>query len=113
MTKDGDWYPIDNGQTLGTVGSEKGTILRDDKNDRGARITLEKCGYPPFAITCGIYGLMAHTAFASTREEAEKQFVSMKTGIEEILRMLVNLSDSDTEARERIYKAVGKFVKEF
>jgi hypothetical protein len=35
-----------------------------------ARITLERDGHQPFAITCGSYGWMVHTSFFSGEEEA-------------------------------------------
>ena len=68
--------------TIGTKGSENGTIINDEENPHGARITLEQNGYTPFGITCGIYGLMCHTAFASEYEEAMSKYEEMKQEIE-------------------------------
>lgn len=66
-----DWADFENGKTIGTKGSESGTIIHDIENSNGARITLEKeCGNIPFAITIGIYGLMFHTHFESELEKA-------------------------------------------
>ena len=47
----------------GEIGSENGEILRDEKYKDACRITLEKCSQY-YAITCGVYGAMVHTAFA-------------------------------------------------
>ena len=68
--------------TIGTIGSENGRIINDEENPHGARITLEQNGHTPFGITCGIYGLMCHTAFASEYEEAMFKFEEMKQDIE-------------------------------
>ena len=48
--------------TLGTIGCEKGKILTDEEYEESCRITLEKCERY-YAITCGIYGNIMHTAF--------------------------------------------------
>lgn len=82
------WYPIEDGHTIGTEGSEDGTIIKDDELELGARITLEKeaqRGRIPYAITCGIYGLMVHTAFADNEQEASDMYDEMKKFIEEFL----------------------------
>ncbi|MAW97055.1 MULTISPECIES: hypothetical protein [unclassified Leeuwenhoekiella] len=56
------WNPFDQGNSIGTIGSEDGKILKDEENSFGARITLEENGsIAPFSITIGIYGLMFHT----------------------------------------------------
>jgi hypothetical protein len=68
-----NWYPAEEGRTLGTQGSEQGIILQDEEYAHETRITLEQCHYPPFAITCGIYGWMVHTTFASSKDEAMKR----------------------------------------
>ncbi len=56
------WIPIDSGETLGQTGSEDGIILKDEEYKGLCRITLEQCP-KYYAVTCGIYGLMFHTAF--------------------------------------------------
>lgn len=109
-----NWQPFENGQTLGAVGSEKGIILRDEEHREGARITLEQCASPPFAITCGIYGLMAHTAFASSKEEGQKLFASMKEGLEELLQLIPEQDDPQSEAKfKQVYAALQAFVDRF
>jgi hypothetical protein len=114
MANESDWYPVDKGQTLGTVGSESGIILADDEHIQGARITLEQCSYTPFAITCGIYGWMVHTAFASSKKEAQEQFISMKEELEKILRIVPLVDDPELEAAsERVYIALRAFTEKF
>lgn len=68
-----DWSDFEKGKTMGTKGSESGTIIYDIENSKGARITLEKeCGNIPFATTVGIYGLMFHTHFESELDKANE-----------------------------------------
>jgi len=47
-----DCIPYENGSTVGAIGSEDGTILRDELHPDGARITLEQMPTRS-AITCG------------------------------------------------------------
>ena len=88
------WQSYDGRKTIDTKGSENGLIIKDEEHSDGARITLEKDGRTPFAITCGIYGLMAHTVFASSYVEALGVYQAMK---EEIALFLLNedLDDAD------------------
>ena len=74
-----DWKSFENSNTIGTTGSESGTILDDYENINGARITLEKdCGGIPFAITLGIYGFMFHTHFEKDLETAKNYIAKSK-----------------------------------
>ena len=114
MINERDWYPMDKGRTLGTVGSEKGTILQDEEHAQGARITLEQCKYPPFAITCGIYGWLVHTAFAASKEEAQRQFAALTERLEGILRIIPHVDDPELEVKsDKVCEALGTFVEEF
>jgi hypothetical protein len=87
------WVDCGGGATIGTTGSEDGTIIADEEHTEGGRITLERDGRTaPFSITCGVYGMMAHTTFHSTLGEAEAQYEAMKA---EIGRLLENWDDID------------------
>jgi hypothetical protein len=86
-----NWKPYEDGRSIGETGSERGTIVRDEEHADGARITLEEAGTAPFAITCGIYGVMVHTAFFSSRQEAENAFETMRNELDEIMKL-----DGDT-----------------
>ena len=44
------------------TGSEGGLIIADEEYWDSCRITLEKCERY-YAVTCGVYGSMIHTAF--------------------------------------------------
>ena len=81
-----EWYPYDDGKTIGQKGSEEGIILRDEEHPQEARITLEREGrIAPFAITCGIYGWMVHTRFFSIEEEGQAEYGEMKAALSALL----------------------------
>ncbi len=59
-------------------------IIRDEEGADGARVTLEKDTEfgVPYAITCGIYGVMFTTLYSSLKSEANNNFVKSKTLID-------------------------------
>ena len=99
------WEPFEHGRTVGLHGSEGGIIVRDEEHGAGARITLERGGAAaPFAVTCGIYGLFMHTAFAADEEEGERKYDAMREQLVEIMSL-----PDEGEAKSR----VGAFVETF
>ena len=80
------WIPYKDGLTVGEKGSENGRILYDEEYLHSCRITLEKTKNIPYSITCGVYGLMCHTAFASTEIEAKMTYERMKKELEEFIQ---------------------------
>jgi len=93
---------MDGGKTLGTRGSEDGTIVLDEEHTSGARISLEREGRnAPWAVTCGVYGGFLHTAFASSETEARAKYSAMKPDLEKIM------SEEDSEAR---YSEMKRFA---
>lgn len=93
-----------NGDTIGKLGTEVGTTLRDEKSTDGARITLEKdIKYgAPFAITFGIYGVMVTTIFRPVESEADYDFQNIKALID--IYFSDDLEDDDWfEMFEAIY----------
>ncbi|EHQ91689.1 hypothetical protein [Desulfosporosinus youngiae] len=100
------WNIINNGLTIGTEGSESGIILKDEEHCEGARITLEKDAHDiPFAITCSIYGLMMHTTFAGSEQEALGKYDEMKQCIQSFL--------STDASEEEISNWCGLFTNKF
>ncbi len=97
------WYPYDKGKTLGKEGSERGFISQDEEYDRSTRITLERDGNTPFAITCGIYDWMVHTRFFSAEEEAQAAFEEMKIELAKICDALPSIyaEAEDPEIEDR------------
>jgi len=100
------WTPCENGSTIGTAGSESGVILRDEEHEMGARITLEECGHPPFAIIYGVHGMTTHTAFAATETEAGDAYEAIKAEIEALLDLMPE-ADAEPEAKERFHEAIS------
>jgi hypothetical protein len=88
MTEDaGAWLPYDDGASIRDSGSE-GVILRDEEYGGGVRITLERGGFAPFSITCGVYGWMVHTRFFSAHPEAEREYAAMQPELAAIVDSL-------------------------
>ena len=80
------WHAFENGEFLGARGSEQGVIELDEEHPWGVRITLERDGCTaPWSITGGIYGVFAHTAFASSEGEARNKYADMKRDLISIL----------------------------
>lgn len=111
-TKSGDpWQPFNNGSSIGQEGSEQGAIVRDESHPAGARITLERePAFVPFAITCTIYGWMAHTVYFAEKERAEHAFDEMKPELARIVDLLPG--DDDPEA-EAAFPAIASAVEDF
>lgn len=110
-----NWHPFDNGQSIGQLGSENGRIVRDEEHGDGARITLERDGQiAAFAITCGIYGWMAHTRFFGTESEAQGEFERMKRDLAKIVDTIPLVTDHEVEAKSRgVSQAISAFVERF
>ncbi|MDO5537953.1 MAG: hypothetical protein Q4F72_10550 [Desulfovibrionaceae bacterium] len=89
------WTPYEDGGTIGTAGTEQGAILADEEHEFGARITLERCD-DRMAVTCGIYGAMVHTVFASW-EEGPAKYEAMKSELGQFLEEYDNEADEDFE----------------
>ena len=79
--------------TLGTVGSENGKILADEEYEESCRITLERCDRY-YAITCGVYGDMFHTAFADEANCWEK-YNAMRHALENFIDRMEDMSDDE------------------
>ncbi len=83
---------FEEGRTIGKPGSENGIILDDQEYGSSARITLERGGgTAPFAITCGVYGLLVHTRFLMTEVEARSALAEMRL---DLARIVDNGTDS-------------------
>ncbi len=67
----------------GTEGSEHGIIIKDEEYREACRITLEKCK-KYYAITCGVYGAMVHTAFCDD-DNYENVYDSMKEDLKDFI----------------------------
>lgn len=77
----------------GQVGTEGGTILMDEEYEGACRLTLEQCSQH-YAITCGIYGAMVHTAFCG--DDFQRVYNAMKQELQDFIDQDV----SDAECSE-------------
>ena len=84
------WKDLGN---VGTSGSECGIIIKDEEYKDSCRITLEECS-SHYAITCGIYGAMVHTAFCNEWGYEEK-YEAMKRDLQDFI-------DKDTTEDEEL-----------
>ena len=99
------WSEIDNGETIGTIGSENGEIIKDEEHSKGARLTIEKGGdIAPYTLTSGIYGCFFHTTHLSNIKEGISEFEAMKAEISEF----VNKETSTDEEHDWILAFVGR-----
>lgn len=96
------WTEFDNGNTYGAHGSEGGYILKDEELDNSARITLEELSKGKYAVTCGIYGTMVHTAWFG-EADVFSEYELMKADIEKIL------STENDDFYELIEDFVGRY----
>lgn len=107
------WQPFENGKTIGLTGSENGVIILDEEVN-GARITIERLGFPPYSITCGIYGWMFHTRFFSSETEARNELEDMKAALSQIVNHIPNEDDPEADIKEHIViQMMHDFVERF
>ena len=96
------WYLFSGGSTIGKPGSENGTIITDEEYKNSCRITLEKTIRPaPYSITCGVYGLMCHTAFAGSEFDAKNMYENMK---QELQKFIDSAEDGDDWCEKFVFK---------
>ncbi|HYG81004.1 MAG TPA: hypothetical protein VD861_11485 [Pyrinomonadaceae bacterium] len=109
----GGWYSFDEGRSIGTKGSEGGTILRDEEHTDGSRITLERGGSRRLSITCGIYGWMVHTRFFSDEGAAQSSFEEMKNGLAKILDIIPAVDEADANKINEVSDKISDFIERF
>lgn len=95
------WTEFD--YTYGSHGSEGGSIVKDEELDDFARITLEELSKGHYAVTCGIYGTMVHTAWFD-EDNAFSEYEQMKHDLEKMLF---------TEDEDEFYKLIDEFVDKY
>lgn len=78
---------------VGMKGTEGGIVLRDEEYDSSCRVTLEKCP-KYYAVTCGVYGSMVHTAFFD-EDEYEEKYEAMKQELQTFVDRMDDISDDD------------------
>lgn len=103
-----NWVDYDNGRSIGTSGAEGGVILRDEEHKNGARITL-KHGSNYISVSCNIYGRMDHTRFFGTLNEAQREYLSMRTALAEMIEKTLTPEAKDI----KVWEAISQFVRRF
>lgn len=105
------WNPYEPDSTGEPKGSEGGVVVADEEYSDGARITLERdCpSGVPFAITCGVYGLMFHTRFlGDDGTEARAQYEQMKT---DLALIVDQMAESSEDLPDSVAEAVAEFIQ--
>lgn len=105
-----NWHNFNNKKNIGKRGSENGIIISDIAYGDEARITIEKDGITaPFTITLGVYGVMMHTEFFSTYQQAiEYQQKTMRV----IERMIAMFQIKENERDEVWHSDLIKAIEE-
>lgn len=107
------WGLFEEGKTVGRHGSEGGSIVLDEEHSDGARITLERGGTVPFAITCGIHGWFLHTRFFGSEEIAKQEFMEMKVALTNILLLAPSQTTDFDGTAEVVKQHIRDFVERF
>ena len=108
-----DWYPYEEGATLGIRGTEGGTILTDEEHPIGARITLERdCRRAPYAITTLIYNWTVHTRFIADEPTAFHEYQAMKATLQSDVLPQIPVTEADDDYAAD-YDAIGDLLVEF
>ncbi|MBO5561877.1 MAG: hypothetical protein J6A07_09520 [Firmicutes bacterium] len=84
-------------------GSEGGIVLADEEYKNSCRITLEKCERY-YAVTCGVYGAMVHTAFSD-----DEHYQAMYDEMKKELREFIDRETTAEEEWEFYRNFIGKF----
>lgn len=87
----------------GANGSENGIIYADEEYKGACRITLEKCDNC-YAVACGVYGAMVHTAFTDF-DHYRELYDAMKKELQDFI-------DRDTTPDEE-FEFYDNFTRRF
>lgn len=110
---EGEWYPYENGATMGQVGSENGYVIRDDElgdpddsEDADARLTLEqgRVDRPGWRFSATLYGWMfqVHEMPAETPEaDALRVFDEMKAALTRLAGLLPYEEDGQRRIEQK------------
>lgn len=102
------WVVYDEGQSIGRTGAEGGVTLFDEEHPQGARITLKR-GNSYVSISCNLYGWLDHTRFFATVSDAERDYRSMRSALENILDVIKSSSSN----KIKVWEAISEFVRRF
>lgn len=110
--EDRSWYPYEQGSSVGGSGWEGGVIIRDeeygdpeDPEDADARVTLERIEADGFALTCSLYGFLAHTFRIGGEEAAAAAQTAFASAKPEMARLAALIPYEEDGAAEGARKA--------
>ena len=115
MSEEPGWRPTEGGSTLGLVGGEGGTIVRDEEHPAGLRLTLEEDPARSFhALTCGVAGWLVHRRYFSSEAEALAAWDEMRPALVTLVQQLPASGPKGLDAATREAGAkLGAFVARF
>lgn len=100
------WSAYNFGKSIGAA-VDGGTILYDEENANGARITLKR-GKSIVLVSLNIYGWFDHTRFFNSDHDAQREYKAMRTNINDVLQLIHN------EASDiKVWEAISEFVRRF
>ena len=102
------WFEYDNGRSIGSVSTEGGMILRDEEHASGARVTLKR-GSSYISVSCNVYGWMDHTRFFGSITEAQREYIVMKSSLENMVENVLSAGKGDL----KMWEAIAAFVRRF
>lgn len=120
-----EWYPYEQGETIGEIGPEGGYVLRDieygdpeDPEDADARLTVEqgKADAPGFPVTATLYGWMYHTVRYPTQVAADAGYEAMREELERLRELLPYEEDGPKKIQEKaaaLTEAISSFEARF
>jgi hypothetical protein len=103
-----NWFEYNGGQSIGSISSEGGEILRDEEHVFGARVTLKR-GSKYIFISCNVYGWMDHTRFFGSITEAQREYTLMKSSAGNIVENILSAGKGDL----KMWEAIAEFVRRF
>lgn len=103
-----NWSAYNHGHSIGIKSAEGGLILYDEEHASGARITLRR-GNVYTSISLNIYGWMDHTRFFTTDIDAQREYRSMRSAVDELLEVI----NTDGIRDIKIWEAISDFVRRF
>jgi hypothetical protein len=103
-----NWFAYDEGRSIGSISAEGGVILRDEEHEDGVRVTLKRGG-SYVSVSCSIYGWMDHTRFFGSLIEAQREYVSMKPPLANMVENILSAGKGDL----KMWEAIAEFVRRF
>lgn len=109
-----NWTDYDGGASLGWMGSQGGTIARDEEQEGQLRLTYEVDDSRSFhALTCSVTGWLLHHRFFDNAEQALAEFEAMKPALEDLRIQLREGGPGSPEEARRGGPVLAAFLARF